>query len=74
MQNLGLWVIGFAIGATLFYQIGFRDGDLERRLTDSAILGDSIEQEMTRHFTQENYWQDRAEACMDAHKKWSYQP
>ena len=60
----GLFVVGFLLGAVVFYHYGFTQGDLDRRLKDADIMSRQVEQEIMRHYKAENYWQDKAEDCL----------
>lgn len=58
------WFLTCVLIAIGMYREGFKQGDLERRLQDGEIMSRQVEQEMMRHYREENYWQDRTEECL----------
>ena len=64
---LGIVLLGILGG----YHYGFKQGNFAQRLEDAESMGQRTADEMTRHYQEENYWNDRAwdcEAVMKQHK------
>lgn len=58
------WIILAMFSTLIAYYFGMDQGDTKRRLLDVDMMANTASNEMARHFTAENYWQDKAEDCL----------